>query len=335
MTPREERHADIEAIGALGLQSALSRIDQITSAVNGSPAATTAVASGGGAASGGSAVGANAQRTFSAALASRALGDDAEDGAGDGGYVADALTSAALGSGSSGAAAYGSAAALMGGTTAAGTATVLQTPATVTLPAGTSITLPGVATATGAATGAGGFAAAAAPVLPLPASADAVGGPGTAGPLGQRIAAIASAELGVAESPPGSNDAPRIGEYRTATVGSGVGPWCAYFCSWVARQAGVPIGENGRGEGWVPAVKEWGEATGRYIAPGTQPAQAGDLVVFERNGDGVLDHIGIVTGVAADGTISTVEGNSSDKVSARRYGPGEYAGLIRLAPPGV
>lgn len=85
----------------------------------------------------------------------------------------------------------------------------------------------------------------------------------------------------------------------------------------------------------MPAVKEWGETTGRYIPPGSAPPQAGDMVLFDRAGDGVLDHIGTVTGVAADGAISTVEGNSSDGVSARRYGPGEYAGLVRLAPPGV
>ncbi len=78
---------------------------------------------------------------------------------------------------------------------------------------------------------------------------------GNAG-TGQKIAAIATAELGVAEQPPGSNDAPRIAQYRTATTGSGVGPWCAYFTSWVAQQAGVPVGPSGQGIGYVPTVKQ-------------------------------------------------------------------------------
>lgn len=152
---------------------------------------------------------------------------------------------------------------------------------------------------------------------------------------GAQIAAIAKAELGVAEQPPGSNDAPRIAQYRTATAGSGVGPWCAYFTSWVAQQAGVPVGPNGQGIGYVPTVKQWAEQTGRYIPAGSGAPQVGDLVVFERNGDGVLDHIGIVTATRPDGGIETVEGNSSDKVSARSYGPGGYAGLVRLVAPGT
>lgn len=156
-----------------------------------------------------------------------------------------------------------------------------------------------------------------------------------AGGVGAHMAALATAELGVAESPPGSNDGPRIAEYRKATAGSGVGPWCAYFTSWVAQQAGVPVGANGAGLGYVPTVKQWAEQTGRYIPGGSAPPQIGDLVVFERNGDGVLDHIGIVTGTRPDGGIETVEGNSSNKVSARSYGPDGYAGLVRLAAPGT
>jgi hypothetical protein len=164
--------------------------------------------------------------------------------------------------------------------------------------------------------------------------ASAVAASGGSG-KGAQIAAIAQAELGVAEQPPGSNDGARIAQYRTATAGSGVGPWCAYFTSWVAQQAGVPVGPNGQGIGYVPTVKQWAEQTGRYMPAGSGAPQVGDLVVFERNGDGVLDHIGIVTGTRPDGGIETVEGNSSDKVSARSYGPGGYAGLVRLVAPGT
>jgi cell wall-associated NlpC family hydrolase len=155
---------------------------------------------------------------------------------------------------------------------------------------------------------------------------------GGGGTTGQRIADIATRELGVAEQPPGSNDGPRIAEYRTATRGSGVGPWCAYFTSWVAQQAGVPVGPTGGGIGWVPTMKSWAEQTGRWVPSGGGAPQVGDLVVFERNGDGVPDHIGVVTGVRPDGGITTVEGNSSDRVSQRSYsGPGDYAGLVRLS----
>lgn len=158
---------------------------------------------------------------------------------------------------------------------------------------------------------------------------------GGAGATGQLIANIAQAEVGVREEPPGSNNGARIAEYRTATAGSGVGPWCSYFVSWVCAQAGTPIGATGQGEGWVPNVERWGKDTGRFIAPNSGvPAQAGDIVIFDRNGDGLTDHIGIVTGARPDGGIDTVEGNSSDAVSRRSYSAGQWAGLVRVAPAG-
>jgi hypothetical protein len=65
--------------------------------------------------------------------------------------------------------------------------------------------------------------------LAAPAAAPAAQGTGGAGAL-----AAAQSQVGVSEQPPGSNDGPQIAEYRTATAGSGVGPWCAYFTSWAA-----------------------------------------------------------------------------------------------------
>ena len=84
-------------------------------------------------------------------------------------------------------------------------------------------------------------------------------------PGGRAALAAAQAEVGVAEQPPGSNDSPRIAQYRQATAGSGVGPWCAYFVSWAARQAGTPIGDQGQGYGSVDQVWAWGERTGRAM----------------------------------------------------------------------
>lgn len=178
----------------------------------------------------------------------------------------------------------------------------------------------------------GGFAGA-----PSPYASSPVGTPGAVGqvtigagtPMGQRIAQIAAAELGVAESPPGSNDGPRIAQYRQATVGAGVGPWCSYFTSWAAASAGAPVGNQGQGFGWVPDVSRWGRENGRWIpAAGGTPA-VGDFAIFDRNGDGLHDHIGVVTNVLPDGSFETVEGNSSDKVSARSYSAGGAAGFVR------
>ena len=149
----------------------------------------------------------------------------------------------------------------------------------------------------------------------------------TDGTAGQRALAAAEGEVGVTEQPPGSNDAPRIADYRTATAGSGVGPWCAYFVSWAAAQAGAPLGEAGQGFGSVSAVASWAQRTGRWNPAGSgQPPQAGDLIVWGGQ------HIGIVESVDADGTIHTIEGNSSNAVTRRTHGAdGDGAtGYVRL-----
>jgi hypothetical protein len=155
--------------------------------------------------------------------------------------------------------------------------------------------------------------AAAAPVTPAGTGA------------GQAILAAVRPEVGQAEQPPGSNDSPRIAQYRQATAGApGPGPWCAYFVSWAARQAGVPVGDSGQGYGRVDDVMAWGERAGKALPPGATP-QPGDLIVWD-------EHIGIVESVGADGSINTIEGNSSNMVARRQYGSdgGGAVGYVRL-----
>jgi hypothetical protein len=147
-----------------------------------------------------------------------------------------------------------------------------------------------------------------------------------AGNAGQAILNAVRPEVGVAEQPPGSNDSPRIAQYRQATAGSGVGPWCAYFTSWAAREAGVPLGDNGQGFGRVDDVYAWAQKAGKAIPnTGDVKPQPGDLIVWD-------EHIGVVDSVGPDGTINTIEGNSSDQVSRRSYAPGERPaiGYVRL-----
>ena len=158
-----------------------------------------------------------------------------------------------------------------------------------------------------------------------PLAATAVAAPAPAGsPAGQAIVNLVRNEVGVAEQPPGSNDGPRIAQYRQATAGSGVGPWCAYFVSWAAREAGVPIGDAGQGYGLVDDVWSWAERSGKAI-PASGTPQPGDLIVWD-------EHIGVVESVGADGSIKTIEGNSSDAVSRRTYGRdgGGAIGYVRL-----
>jgi hypothetical protein len=133
-------------------------------------------------------------------------------------------------------------------------------------------------------------------------------------------------QAGVAEQPPGSNDAPRIAQYRQATAGApGPGPWCAYFTSWAAREVGAPLGDSGQGFGRVDDVWAWAERSGKAIPAGSGSPQPGDLVVWD-------EHIGIVESVKPDGSITTIEGNSSNRVSHRDYGPDANSaiGFVRV-----
>ena len=158
------------------------------------------------------------------------------------------------------------------------------------------------------------------------AALQAAGAPGGGG-RGSGVVATAQGEVGQTEQPPGSNDSSRIAEYRTAVPGGPVGPWCAYFASWVARQNGTPLGDNGQGFARVDDVYAWAQRTGRAVpaGPAVRP-QPGDLIIWD-------EHMGVVESVAPDGRIKTIEGNSSDAVSQREYGPdgGGAIGYVRMS----
>jgi cell wall-associated NlpC family hydrolase len=143
-------------------------------------------------------------------------------------------------------------------------------------------------------------------------------GPSSAGLGALRVA---ETQVGQAEQPPGSNDGPAIAMYRGAVAGAYAGaPWCAYFASWAAAQAGAPIGDRGQGLGSVAEITDWARSTGRLVS---QP-QPGDLILFGTR------HVGIVESVNPDGSLTTVEGNASNAVSRETRQPWEATGYVRL-----
>jgi PKD repeat protein len=160
------------------------------------------------------------------------------------------------------------------------------------------------------------------PTLPAPALA-AGGKPKSRGGAAARIVALARQELGlgVREVPDGSNRAPAIRRYETATRGAMFGaPWCAYFVSYIARQAGAPIGTGGTGLGYVPYIRSWAKATKRWV----RTPRAGDLVTFPQ-------HVGIVESVYANHTLTTIEGNAGNAVRRRYRSWSEAMGYVRVA----
>ena len=177
---------------------------------------------------------------------------------------------------------------------------------------------------------AGGQTAGAVPFSGSSLAAGTAGLPGAmmgavpAGTGGAAVLAAVQGEVGQAEQPPGSNDSARIAVYRNATAGSGVGPWCAYFTSWAAREAGMPLGDNGQGFGSVDALYAWAQGAGRAVPNGLGVVpRPGDLVVWD-------EHIGVVEAIQPDGSIATIEGNSSDRVARRVHPAGSALGYVRM-----
>jgi hypothetical protein len=210
---------------------------------------------------------------------------------------------------------------LLAGPTAPPATTATTTPATTTTTTSgdafaqmlrtASVATPTTATAPVSTAATGAVAPAAAPSGNSPA---------------ERMVAMAQGEVGQAEQPPGSNNSPRIAQYRSANAGApGPGPWCAYFVSWLARNAGVPVGDHGEGFGSVDALYAWAQKSGRAIPTSSgQDPKPGDLIVWD-------EHIGIVESVRPDGSIQTIEGNSSDRVSRRVHRKGDAIGYVRLS----
>jgi PKD repeat protein len=162
-----------------------------------------------------------------------------------------------------------------------------------------------------------------APAAPAsrPSAGDAKARKGVA--IAKRIVKYARQELGkgVHEVPDGSNRAPAIYRYDLSTTPHWYGaPWCAYFASYVARRAGVPIGPGGSGIGYVPTIRAWAHATGKW----TQHPRPGELITFPQ-------HVGVVEAVYGNHTLTSIEGNHGNAVHRVWHKWRDAVGYVRLA----
>lgn len=122
----------------------------------------------------------------------------------------------------------------------------------------------------------------------------------------EKLLGIARAEIGVKESPAGSNKV----KYNTWFYGRAVSgksyAWCAVFVCWCFAQAGLR--SLVKITGGCTTMMRWFEANGQTIEP--KSAQPGDLVFYQFDKDSYADHIGIVESVTKDGVVA-IEGNTS------------------------
>ncbi|MBG0822782.1 CHAP domain-containing protein [Planomonospora sp. ID91781] len=154
--------------------------------------------------------------------------------------------------------------------------------------------------------------------LPLPEAApqdartQAAGG--TAAARVRQVVTTALGKVGEGERKDGTTFYGAWYDDYTDQKGFAGAAWCDMFLSWVAVQHGL---EKQMGVfAYTPWHAEWFKKQGRF----DRKPQAGDLVFFDWAGSrsiSAIDHIGLVTGVNPDGSVSTVEGNISDKVVTR------------------
>ena len=96
--------------------------------------------------------------------------------------------------------------------------------------------------------------------------------------------------------------------------------WCACFVSWCADQCGyIESGLVPKFAGCVDGAN-WFKSNGKWQDRTYEP-KVGDIIFFDWEGDGITDHVGIVE-KCENGTVYTVEGNSSDACKQRQYAVG-------------
>lgn len=93
-------------------------------------------------------------------------------------------------------------------------------------------------------------------------------------------------------------------------VGEMAGNWCCYFCVCCALDAGLSVPVTG----YCPTMMDWAKQTGRF----TGSPQPGYFVLYDWDGNGVPNHIGIVEEVYSSNHILAIEGNTGDPVGVYR-----------------
>ncbi len=126
--------------------------------------------------------------------------------------------------------------------------------------------------------------------------------------LRQRALDKATGQLGVKESPAGSNSQ----KYGSWYGMNGV-PWCAIFCTWAFETtANSPAFVKGSRWSYVPYIVSDARANRNGVRTVDPPsAIPGDLVCYDWQWDGVYDHVGIFEKWTDSSTFTAIEGNTS------------------------
>lgn len=116
----------------------------------------------------------------------------------------------------------------------------------------------------------------------------------------------AASQVGITESPAGSNAVKYNEAFYGRKVSGSAYPWCMAFVWWVFRQAGLSLYKTASCSALVGRYKA--QAPGQVLRGNYRP---GDIVFFDFTWKRAkTEHVGIVAKVRADGTLETIEGNT-------------------------
>lgn len=129
----------------------------------------------------------------------------------------------------------------------------------------------------------------------------------------EAVIALAREQVGVRESPPGSNNVIYNTDYYGAPVSGGAYPWCCAFIWWLFWRLGIS-GEfcGGAKTAYCPYVVNYARNAGAWIT--NAQFEPGDLLLYDWDGDGVADHIGVCVSWSGSSGVA-IEGNCDDAVS--------------------
>ncbi|MCD8105669.1 MAG: Cna B-type domain-containing protein [Lachnospiraceae bacterium] len=155
---------------------------------------------------------------------------------------------------------------------------------------------------------------------------------GLTGDYSTDLVKVAQSQLGYTESTKNfrlaDDGVTRQGYTRYgAWAGNQYGDWDAMFVSFCLNYANIPTSVFPQSTGsyaWTVTLN----SLGMYASAGSCTPEVGDLVFFDNDGDGKVDHVGII--VACDSstdTLTTIEGNVNDAVAQCSYSL--TAGMIK------
>ena len=122
------------------------------------------------------------------------------------------------------------------------------------------------------------------------------------------IVTIAKKEIGVKESPAGSNNVKYNTEYYGRSVNGNQYPWCCVFVWWIFKQAGASnVFYGGKKTASCTTLMNYYKNNNQF----SKTPKVGSLVFYNWGKGSLARHMGIVTEILSNSSFKAIEGNTA------------------------